>query len=135
LGTSEICSRTSPLRRRHSRHAPALRRNQGRKRIRIQEGSLQKSSRRPSPEATSPRSTSTPIHDSPATSRPCDCKHSRRPESNHSANKRRYVSTWPLICAAAKYSERVYAAPKGAEKDTHVSANWRCGTRAMVIKS
>ncbi|MBE3048405.1 hypothetical protein IMZ48_39055 [Candidatus Bathyarchaeota archaeon] len=47
----------------------------------------------------------------------------------------RYVSTWPLICAAANYSEGVYTAPKGAEKDTHVSANWRGGTRAMVIKS
>ncbi|SPN98734.1 uncharacterized protein DNG_01779 [Cephalotrichum gorgonifer] len=46
-----------------------------------------------------------------------------------------YVSTWPLICTAAGYSERVYATPKGGEKDTHVSANWRGGTRAMVIKS
>jgi hypothetical protein len=29
----------------------------------------------------------------------------------------------------------VYAAPRGAEKEAHVSANWRGGTRAMVVKS
>jgi len=47
----------------------------------------------------------------------------------------RYVSTWPLLCLAANYSERVYDTPRGAEKDTHVSADWRTGTRAMVLKS
>ncbi|PKS11073.1 hypothetical protein jhhlp_002834 [Lomentospora prolificans] len=48
---------------------------------------------------------------------------------------RLYVSTWPLLCLAANYSERVYDTPRGAEKDTHVSADWRTGTRAMVLKS
>ncbi|KKY20805.1 putative lipase class 3 [Phaeomoniella chlamydospora] len=46
-----------------------------------------------------------------------------------------YMSTYPLICLAAQYSERVYTKPRGKEKDTHVSANWRMRTKAMVIKS
>lgn len=46
-----------------------------------------------------------------------------------------YVPTYPLICLAAQYSERTYVKPRGKERDTHVEANWRTGTKAMVIKS
>ncbi|OHW89934.1 vegetative cell wall protein gp1 [Colletotrichum incanum] len=48
---------------------------------------------------------------------------------------RLYMPTWPLLCMAAQYAERVYDHPKGAERDTHVSADWKTGTKAMVIKS
>ena len=40
-----------------------------------------------------------------------------------------------MLCLAAQYSERVYDRAKGAEKDAHVSADWKTGTKAMVIKS
>src|SRR3569833_1601380 len=46
-----------------------------------------------------------------------------------------YVPTYPLLCLAAQYSDRVYSRPQGAERDTHVVADWRTGTKAMVIKS
>ncbi|KAK0735400.1 Alpha/Beta hydrolase protein [Apiosordaria backusii] len=46
-----------------------------------------------------------------------------------------YIPTYPLLCLAAQYSERVYEKPTGAESDTHVDADWRAGTKAMVIKS
>ncbi|KAH6689722.1 Alpha/Beta hydrolase protein [Plectosphaerella plurivora] len=45
------------------------------------------------------------------------------------------MPTWPLLCLAAQYAERVYAPPSGAERDAHVPSNWRTGTKAMVIKS
>ncbi|KAI9843625.1 MAG: hypothetical protein M1837_006207 [Sclerophora amabilis] len=45
------------------------------------------------------------------------------------------LSTFPLISLAAQYSHRVYTRPIGAERDTHVEADWRMGTKAMVIKS
>lgn len=49
---------------------------------------------------------------------------------------RRYIPTYPLVCLAAQYSERVYDPPSGsAERNTHVDADWRTGTKAMVIKS
>ncbi|KAK1525961.1 vegetative cell wall protein gp1 [Colletotrichum costaricense] len=48
---------------------------------------------------------------------------------------RLYMPTWPLLCMAAQYAERVYDHPKGAERDAHVSADWKTGTKAMVIKS
>ncbi|KAL0932848.1 lipase class 3 [Colletotrichum truncatum] len=48
---------------------------------------------------------------------------------------RLYMPTWPLLCMAAQYAERVYDRPKGAERDTHVQADWKNGTKAMVIKS
>ncbi|EQB46469.1 hypothetical protein CGLO_14484 [Colletotrichum gloeosporioides Cg-14] len=48
---------------------------------------------------------------------------------------RLYMPTWPLLCMAAQYAERVYETPKGAERDTHVNADWKHGTKAMVIKS
>jgi len=48
----------------------------------------------------------------------------------------RYIPTYPLLCLAAQYSERVYEPPTAhAERDAHVDADWRTGTKAMVIKS
>lgn len=46
-----------------------------------------------------------------------------------------YIPTWPLICLAAQYSLNAYRKPLGAEKDAYVDADWRVGTKAMVIKS
>lgn len=46
-----------------------------------------------------------------------------------------YIPTWPLLCLAAQYSERVYEKARGAEQDMHISAESRSGTRATVIKS
>ncbi|KAI8956613.1 alpha/beta-hydrolase [Daldinia sp. FL1419] len=48
---------------------------------------------------------------------------------------RLHIPTYPLVCLAAQYSERVYENPRGAERDTHVDADWRTGTKAMRIKS
>jgi hypothetical protein len=45
------------------------------------------------------------------------------------------MPTYPLLCLAAQYSERVYTRPAGQERDTHVDADWKMGTKAMVIKS
>lgn len=46
-----------------------------------------------------------------------------------------YIPTWPLLCLAAQYSERVYEKARGKERDVHVDADFRAGTKAMVIKS
>ncbi|ROW01850.1 hypothetical protein VMCG_05639 [Cytospora schulzeri] len=46
-----------------------------------------------------------------------------------------YISTWPLLCLAAQYSDRVYEKARGSEKDMYISADSRSGTRATVIKS
>ncbi|KAI0123483.1 Alpha/Beta hydrolase protein [Xylariales sp. AK1849] len=46
-----------------------------------------------------------------------------------------YIPTYPLLCLAAQYSERVYERSTGAERDAHVNADWRTGTKAMCIKS
>ncbi|KAI9723345.1 MAG: hypothetical protein M1812_001229 [Candelaria pacifica] len=46
-----------------------------------------------------------------------------------------YMPTYPLLCLAAQFSQRVYTRPAGAESETHVNADWRHGTKAMVIKS
>ncbi|KAF7511147.1 hypothetical protein GJ744_005378 [Endocarpon pusillum] len=46
-----------------------------------------------------------------------------------------YIPTWPLICLAAQYSLNAYRTPLGAERDAFVEADWRVGTKAMVIKS
>lgn len=46
-----------------------------------------------------------------------------------------YIPTWPLLCLAAQYSERVYEKPRGKERDVQVDADFRAGTKAMVIKS
>lgn len=45
------------------------------------------------------------------------------------------MPTYPLLCLAAQYSERVYTRPTGAERETHIEADWRQGTKAMVLKS
>lgn len=45
------------------------------------------------------------------------------------------MPTFPLLCLAAQYSERVYTRPAGQEKEAHVEADWKTGTKAMVIKS
>ncbi|KAI1329051.1 alpha/beta-hydrolase [Xylariaceae sp. FL0255] len=45
------------------------------------------------------------------------------------------IPTYPLLCLAAQYSERVYEKPRGAERDALVDADWRTGTKAMYIKS
>ncbi|RFU29973.1 hypothetical protein B7463_g6361, partial [Scytalidium lignicola] len=63
---------------------------------------------------------------------------------NHYANSRLsenlpplklYIETFPLLSLAAKYSEDVYNKPIGNERETHVDADWRMGTKAMVVKS
>ena len=46
-----------------------------------------------------------------------------------------YIPTWPIICLAARYSLNAYRRPLGAETDAYVNADWRVGTKAMVIKS
>ncbi|PSR87110.1 Alpha/Beta hydrolase protein [Coniella lustricola] len=48
---------------------------------------------------------------------------------------RLYIPTWPLVCLAARYAERVYDRPRGKEKDVHLDSDSRAGTKAMVIKS
>jgi hypothetical protein len=48
---------------------------------------------------------------------------------------RLYISTYPLICLAARYSEKVYETPRGAERDVHLDADWKTGAKAMCIKS
>lgn len=64
------------------------------------------------------------------------CKYKLQSSPIHSSmSEHRYMPTYPLLCLAAQYSERVYERPTGAEKDAHVDANWRHGTKAMVLKS
>ncbi|KAH7346949.1 Alpha/Beta hydrolase protein [Pyrenochaeta sp. MPI-SDFR-AT-0127] len=48
-----------------------------------------------------------------------------------------YIPTYPLLCLAATYSERVYTPPgsKSRETETHIPSDWRSGTKAMVLKS
>ncbi|KAK4446873.1 mono and diacylglycerol lipase [Podospora aff. communis PSN243] len=48
---------------------------------------------------------------------------------------RLYIPTYPLLCLAAQYAERVYDRPMGAETNAHVDADWKTGSKAMVIKS
>jgi hypothetical protein len=47
----------------------------------------------------------------------------------------RYIPTFPLLCVAAQYSERVYTKPSGKEREAFIDADWRMGTKSMVIKS
>ena len=47
----------------------------------------------------------------------------------------RELSAYQLICLAARFSQSVYSKPTGKERETHVDADWRMGTKAMVIKS
>ncbi|KAH7558706.1 Alpha/Beta hydrolase protein [Bipolaris maydis] len=49
-----------------------------------------------------------------------------------------YLPTYPLLCLAATYSEKAYLPPgtkKSSEMETHIPADWRSGTKAMVLKS
>jgi hypothetical protein len=45
------------------------------------------------------------------------------------------MPTYPLLCLAAQFSQRVYTRPSGKERENHVEADYRTGTKAMVIKS
>lgn len=44
-----------------------------------------------------------------------------------------YIPTWPLLCLAAQYSEKVYDKAQGRERDVQVEGG--NGGKAMVIKS
>ena len=46
-----------------------------------------------------------------------------------------YLPAYPLLCLAAQYSQRAYAKPTGQEREAFVQADWRLGTKAMMIKS
>jgi hypothetical protein len=48
-----------------------------------------------------------------------------------------YMPTFPLLCLAAQYAERVYTppSPRTSEVETHVPSDWRSGTKAMVLKT
>lgn len=48
-----------------------------------------------------------------------------------------YIPTYPLLCLAATYSDRVYTPPtsNSGETEAHIPADWRSGTKAMVLKS
>ncbi|KAJ4417404.1 hypothetical protein N0V82_006171 [Gnomoniopsis sp. IMI 355080] len=46
-----------------------------------------------------------------------------------------YIPTWPLLCLAAQYSEKVYEKARGKERDVQVEGDHRNGGKAMVIKS
>ncbi|KAI4214741.1 MAG: hypothetical protein LQ351_002817 [Letrouitia transgressa] len=46
-----------------------------------------------------------------------------------------YLPTYPLMCLAAQYSQRAYLKASGKELDSYVAADWKLGTKAMVIKS
>ncbi|KAK4696171.1 hypothetical protein P7C71_g1706, partial [Lecanoromycetidae sp. Uapishka_2] len=46
-----------------------------------------------------------------------------------------YLPSYPLLCLAAQYSTRAYNKPSGNEREAFVNADWRLGTKAMVMKS
>lgn len=46
-----------------------------------------------------------------------------------------YVPTWQVFCKAASASTDVYKRPRRGEKEDYIAANWRQGTKAMVLKS
>ncbi|KAK2784340.1 hypothetical protein FQN53_008569 [Emmonsiellopsis sp. PD_33] len=48
---------------------------------------------------------------------------------------RLYIPTYPLLCLAARFSQRVYSKPTGTERETRVEGDWKLGAKAMVIKS
>ncbi|KAF4344391.1 lipase class 3 [Fusarium beomiforme] len=52
-----------------------------------------------------------------------------------STNRSRHMPTWPLLCLAAQYSQRVYEKPRGTERDAHVSSDFLAGPRQTCIKS
>lgn len=57
------------------------------------------------------------------------------PCSGKPLTRHRYLPTFPLLCLAAQYSEQIYEKPAGEEKETLVGADWKTGTKAMVVKS
>lgn len=46
-----------------------------------------------------------------------------------------YIPTWPLLCLAAQYSEKVYEKARGKERDVQIEGDHRNGGKTMVIKS
>ncbi|KAF2834366.1 alpha/beta-hydrolase [Patellaria atrata CBS 101060] len=47
-----------------------------------------------------------------------------------------YLPTYRMLCLAAQYSEAVYKTPTNPiERETHIEADWRAGTKAMTLKS
>lgn len=46
-----------------------------------------------------------------------------------------HLTSYPLLCLAAQYSQRAYNKPTGNEREAFVNADGRMGTKAMVIKS
>lgn len=49
-----------------------------------------------------------------------------------------YMPTYPLLCLAATYSEKAYLRPdtkKAIDAETHIGADWKTGTKAMVLKA
>ncbi|KAF2716515.1 alpha/beta-hydrolase [Polychaeton citri CBS 116435] len=46
-----------------------------------------------------------------------------------------YMPTWRLLCMAARASQDVYQRPRSGEREDYIDADWRQGTKAMVLKS
>ncbi|PVI06441.1 alpha/beta-hydrolase [Periconia macrospinosa] len=46
-----------------------------------------------------------------------------------------YMDTYRLLCLAANYSERAYEPASPSTAETHIPADWKSGTKAMVLKS
>ncbi|KAK5174035.1 uncharacterized protein LTR77_001115 [Saxophila tyrrhenica] len=53
----------------------------------------------------------------------------------HMLPYRAYLASWQIYCKAAEASSSVYQRPKTGEREDYVEANWRRGTKAMVLKS
>jgi hypothetical protein len=53
----------------------------------------------------------------------------------HMLPYRAYTPSWQVFCKAAEAASSVYKRPKGGEREDYVEANWRKGTKAMVLKS
>lgn len=46
-----------------------------------------------------------------------------------------YIPTWQIVCMAAEASLDVYRRPHKGEKEDYVEADWRQGTKTMVVNS
>ncbi|KAK3054125.1 hypothetical protein LTR09_004903 [Extremus antarcticus] len=53
----------------------------------------------------------------------------------HMPPYRAYISSWQIYCKAAEAASAAYQRPKTGEKEDYVEADWRRGTKAMVLKS
>ncbi|SMR48510.1 unnamed protein product [Zymoseptoria tritici ST99CH_1E4] len=53
----------------------------------------------------------------------------------HMPPMKMYMATWQIVCMAAQASLDVYRRPQKEEKEDYVKADWRQGTKAMVINS